>query len=123
MRTRRPLEAEAASATTTRAYGLLWAAGWPVRALVLSMLGLYRTLVSPVLGPRCRFHPSCSAYAEEAVRVHGAAKGLVLAVWRVLRCSPLTDGGVDPVPLPRTWVGSGGRVAYDDVIRNGPEEA
>lgn len=123
MRTRRPLEAEATSAATTRAYGLLWAAGWPVRALVLSMLGLYRRLVSPLLGPRCRFYPSCSAYAEEAVRVHGAAKGLALAVWRVLRCSPLTDGGVDPVPLRGTWAGSRGRVAYDDVIRNGPEEA
>jgi uncharacterized protein len=123
MRTRRPLEAEAASAATTRAYGLLWAAGWPVRALVLSMLGLYRRLVSPLLGPRCRFYPSCSAYAEEAVRVHGAAKGLAVAVWRVLRCSPLTDGGVDPVPLRRTWPGSRGRTAYDGVILKSPEEA
>jgi putative membrane protein insertion efficiency factor len=123
MRARRRLEAEATSAGTTRAHGLLWAAGWPVRAVVLSVLGLYRRLVSPLLGPRCRFHPSCSAYAEDAVRVHGAAKGLVLAVWRVLRCSPLTDGGVDPVPVRGAWPGSRDSSVYDAVTRRGLEEA
>jgi uncharacterized protein len=76
----------------------LWAAGLPARALLLGLLRVYRTLISPMLGPRCRFYPSCSAYAEEAVRAHGAAKGTALAVWRVLRCSPLSAGGVDPVP-------------------------
>ncbi|MDQ4005043.1 MAG: membrane protein insertion efficiency factor YidD [Actinomycetota bacterium] len=50
---------------------------------------------------RCRFHPTCSAYAAEAIRTHGAIRGSGLAVWRVLRCSPLTPGGLDPVPETR----------------------
>lgn len=89
---------------------LLWAAGLPLRAVLLGLLRAYRGTIGPMLGPRCRFHPSCSAYAEEAVRVHGAAKGTALAVWRVLRCSPLTAGGLDPVP-PR----ASGTPEYDAV--------
>jgi putative membrane protein insertion efficiency factor len=87
----------------TRATRLL---GWPARALLLGSIWLYRSTVGPMLSGRCRFHPSCSAYAAEAVRVHGAAKGLALAVWRVLRCSPLTAGGLDPVPEPGRRRGS-----------------
>lgn len=83
--------------------GILWALGLPLRLLLLGLVAGYRVLVSPLLGPRCRFHPSCSAYAEEAIRIHGAAKGLVLAAWRVLRCSPLTPGGPDPVPPRGAW--------------------
>jgi putative membrane protein insertion efficiency factor len=102
----------------------LWAAGLPARLFLLGLLGLYRTVISPLLavaiGPRCRFHPSCSAYAEEAIRVHGAAKGLVLAGWRVFRCSPLTPGGLDPVPPKGAWRGAPQgtvRPEYDAVIR------
>ena len=58
----------------------------------------YQWLVSPLLPPACRFYPSCSAYAAEAVRRHGAAKGTVLSVKRLARCHPLCEGGVDPVP-------------------------
>ena len=97
--------------------GLWWFAGLPPRALLLGLLHLYRRLVSPLLGSRCRFYPSCSAYAEEAIRVHGAAKGLVLAVWRVLRCSPVTGGGLDPVPLRGEWRAPTVATPYDDVIR------
>lgn len=82
---------------------ILWVLGFPVRALLLGLVRGYRALVGPLLGPRCRFHPSCSAYAEEAVRVHGALKGSVLALWRILRCSPLSDGGVDAVPPRGRW--------------------
>lgn len=57
-------------------------------------------LVSRVLPPRCRFHPSCSAYALEALEVHGAGRGAWLAVRRVARCHPFHDGGVDHVPAP-----------------------
>ncbi len=61
-------------------------------------LKLYRVCLSPLLGGNCRFHPSCSVYAEEAVRAHGAARGAWLAVKRLARCTPLNGGGVDPVP-------------------------
>lgn len=76
----------------------LWWAGLPARAILLGLIRAYRRTFRGSLGGRCRFHPSCSAYADEAIRVHGAFKGVALAVWRVLRCSPLTAGGVDPVP-------------------------
>ncbi|HSN07321.1 MAG TPA: membrane protein insertion efficiency factor YidD [Candidatus Angelobacter sp.] len=76
------------------------------RLLRLALTGLivgYRTLLSPLLGPRCRFHPSCSTYALEAIRVHGAGKGTVLATWRVCRCNPWNAGGVDRVPDKGRW--------------------
>jgi len=69
-----------------------------VRLLLIVVLGAYRRLVSPLLPPACRFYPTCSAYAEEAVRRHGALRGLVLTVKRLGRCHPLCDGGIDPVP-------------------------
>jgi putative membrane protein insertion efficiency factor len=88
-----------------------WAAGGPVRAVLLALIGAYRLTVGRALVARCRFHPSCSAYAEEAIRTHGAIRGTALAVWRLLRCSPLTAGGLDPVP-PR-------RPEYDGIIQTG----
>lgn len=60
----------------------------------------YQLGVSPLLGPRCRFHPSCSEYACEAIASHGAGKGAVLAAKRLLRCHPWGGSGVDPVPSP-----------------------
>jgi uncharacterized protein len=69
--------------------------------LLLKLIWLYRRAFSPVLTPRCRFEPSCSAYAEEAISVHGALRGGLLAVWRLLRCQPFARGGIDPVPGPR----------------------
>jgi uncharacterized protein len=64
---------------------------------VLAPIRGYRRFISPALGQRCRYYPSCSAYAEEAVRELGAFRGTILAVWRVLRCNPFTKGGLDPV--------------------------
>jgi uncharacterized protein len=69
--------------------------------LLLKLIWLYRRALSPVLTPRCRFEPSCSAYAEEAISVHGAFRGGLLAIWRLLRCQPFARGGIDPVPGPR----------------------
>ncbi|NLU42094.1 MAG: membrane protein insertion efficiency factor YidD [Firmicutes bacterium] len=60
-------------------------------------IGLYRSFISPLLGPRCRFYPSCSQYALEAVRKYGAIRGSCMAVWRLLRCNPFNLGGYDPV--------------------------
>ncbi len=56
---------------------------------------LYRTLVSPLLGQRCKYYPSCSQYALDALREHGPLRGLVLTGWRLLRCNPWSHGGVD----------------------------
>ena len=67
------------------------------RLLMLPIAG-YRRLVSPLLAPRCRFAPSCSQYAVDALRAHGAARGLWLAVRRLARCHPFHPGGYDPVP-------------------------
>ena len=68
-----------------------------VSVLVLLVRG-YQLLISPLLGPRCRFYPTCSQYAKEAIEKYGALKGGRLAVWRILRCNPFTRGGYDPVP-------------------------
>jgi hypothetical protein len=72
----------------------------PGRAARLLLLAVeaYRVLLSPLLGGHCRFWPSCSAYAEEAIRRHGARRGVALALARLLRCQPFHRGGVDPVP-------------------------
>jgi putative membrane protein insertion efficiency factor len=70
----------------------------PARAVLLAMLRLYQAMVSPVLGPACRFEPTCSAYAMEAIRRFGAVKGSYLAARRILRCHPFTRAGHDPVP-------------------------
>jgi len=67
------------------------------RVLMVPVIG-YRRFLSPLLGPRCRFEPSCSAYTLEALRRHGAARGLWLSVRRLARCHPFHPGGYDPVP-------------------------
>lgn len=69
-----------------------------MKRLVLTLLRFYRLAISPFLGRNCRFHPSCSAYAIEAVERHGAFKGGWLGLRRVLRCHPWNPGGYDPVP-------------------------
>lgn len=63
-----------------------------------ALLTFYRVAISPLLGPRCRFMPSCSAYMIEAIEAHGPARGLWLGARRLARCHPFCDGGYDPVP-------------------------
>lgn len=77
--------------------------GEVVRWALLGLLWLYRNAVSPMLGPRCRYYPSCSTYAVEALQTHGAAKGTALAVARVCRCHPWAAGGIDRVPPKGRW--------------------
>lgn len=69
-----------------------------MKLLLLVLVRLYRRLISPLLGKNCRFHPTCSAYAEQALLTHGAVRGSWLAVRRVGRCHPFNPGGYDPVP-------------------------
>lgn len=71
-----------------------------MRAALIALIRGYQWFVSPLLGPHCRFYPSCSQYACEAIARHGAARGIWLAVRRLLRCHPWHPGGVDPVPEP-----------------------
>ncbi len=69
-----------------------------MNALLRLLIRLYQLTLSPLLGPRCRFYPSCSEYALEALRLHGSRRGLWLALRRLCRCHPWHAGGVDPVP-------------------------
>ena len=69
-----------------------------MKYLMMAMIRFYQRVISPCFPPRCRFYPTCSAYAIEALRVHGALKGSLLATWRILRCNPFSKGGYDPVP-------------------------
>jgi uncharacterized protein len=64
---------------------------------------LYQRLISPLMPARCKYHPTCSAYAAEAVRSYGVFRGTVLAAWRLLRCNPLSNGGVDHVADQRLF--------------------
>jgi len=70
---------------------------------VVAPIRLYQRLISPALGPRCCYAPSCSDYAIQAVRDYGILRGLVLAAWRLLRCNPLSPGGLDPVSAQRLF--------------------
>ncbi|MFM8896080.1 MAG: membrane protein insertion efficiency factor YidD [Actinomycetales bacterium] len=83
----------------------LWegSAGWILGAVLVVLVRGYQLLLSPLLPPSCRFHPSCSAYALESIRVHGAVKGVILGGWRLGRCNPWNHGGVDPVPARGSW--------------------
>ncbi len=74
-----------------------------VRAIVLAPLRAYRRFVSPLLPQRCKYAPSCSAYALQAIEDFGILRGLVLAGWRLLRCNPWSHGGHDPVEAQRLF--------------------
>jgi putative membrane protein insertion efficiency factor len=74
-----------------------------VREIAVAPLIAYKRVVSPLLGARCRYYPSCSDYAIQAVREFGILRGLVLAGWRLLRCNPFSGGGLDPVSSQRLF--------------------
>ncbi|HOS97671.1 MAG TPA: membrane protein insertion efficiency factor YidD [Deltaproteobacteria bacterium] len=67
------------------------------KTILITLIRLYQKVVSPLLAPACRFHPSCSEYAVQAITVYGPLRGLLKAAWRVLRCNPYSKGGFDPV--------------------------
>ena len=68
-----------------------------LRSVALGPIRLYQRVISPALPARCKYHPTCSEYAVEAIRRHGVLRGLVLAAWRLLRCNPWSHGGFDYV--------------------------
>jgi len=69
-----------------------------MRAVLLGLIRIYQVLFSPFFGQQCRFYPTCSSYAREAIEVHGSLKGSWLAARRIVRCGPWHPGGIDPVP-------------------------
>jgi putative membrane protein insertion efficiency factor len=69
-----------------------------IRTVLIALIRAYQYAISPLLGQRCKYYPSCSSYAIDALREHGAIRGLGLASWRLLRCNPFSNGGYDPVP-------------------------
>jgi uncharacterized protein len=78
-----------------------------MKVFLLGALKLYQWIFRPLLGPRCRFFPSCSDYAREAIAVHGAATGSLLTAQRLCKCHPFNEGGLNPVPpapLRSLWI-------------------
>ncbi|MDN5963252.1 MAG: membrane protein insertion efficiency factor YidD [Actinomyces sp.] len=97
----------------------------PLAWLFLQPIRLYQRLLSPLMPPSCRYAPTCSAYAVEALQVHGALKGMVLATWRLLRCNPWSLGGVDHVPprgrwRPDPWIPPEDWAGHADVVEPAP---
>jgi uncharacterized protein len=78
------------------------------RSAVVLLLRLYQRFISPAFGPRCKYYPSCSEYAVQAVQRFGIFRGLVLAGWRLLRCNPWSRGGFDPVEDQRLFAPKAG---------------
>jgi uncharacterized protein len=74
-----------------------------LRAIALAPIRAYQRVVSPLLPSRCKYHPTCSEYAVQAIRTQGVLRGLVLAGWRILRCNPWSHGGFDPVENQRLF--------------------
>lgn len=74
-----------------------------LREIVIAPIRVYQRVLSPLLPRRCKYHPTCSAYAVDAVREFGILRGLVLAGWRLLRCNPWSHGGYDPVEAQRLF--------------------
>ncbi|MCG8609103.1 MAG: membrane protein insertion efficiency factor YidD [Pseudomonadales bacterium] len=71
-----------------------------MRSLFLAIIKFYQYCISPLMGSHCRYYPTCSAYAFQAIQQHGAIRGSFLAIKRLSRCHPFSDGGLDPVPPP-----------------------
>lgn len=86
---------------------LAWVVQWPIR--------VYRRVISPLVPPRCKYYPTCSTYALECLRIHGAIKTMVLVLWRLARCNPWSMGGVDLPPRKGEW-------AAEPAVRMSEEE-
>ena len=83
--------------------------------ILAPIIFVYQKLISPLLGPRCKYHPSCSSYLVQAITTHGIIKGIVLGILRIIRCNPFSGGGFNPVPSKGKW--------FADVYPNGSPRA
>ncbi len=95
---------------------------FPSRTMIFAIKA-YRYFVSPMFGQHCRFHPTCSAYAIEAIERHGAVRGGWLATRRLLRCQPFSEGGLDPVPVPAQRVSTATRANESSGVNSDPSLA
>ncbi|MGI4776079.1 MAG: membrane protein insertion efficiency factor YidD [Janthinobacterium lividum] len=73
-----------------------------MQKILIKFIGLYQLLLSPLLGQNCRFYPTCSQYAKESIIMHGIIRGLIYAFYRIVRCQPFSNGGIDPVKAKST---------------------
>jgi len=94
-----------------------------IRAYLLLLLRGYKALISPMLPNACRFVPTCSEYASEAIEQFGVVRGLLKALWRLLRCHPFSAGGYDPVILPEKPAGTPACVCESREVRQAKAEA
>jgi putative membrane protein insertion efficiency factor len=83
--------------------------------ILAPIIFVYQKLISPLLGPRCKYHPSCSSYLVQAITTHGIIKGIILGILRIIRCNPFNGGGFNPVPSKGKW--------FADVYPNGSPRA
>ena len=83
--------------------------------ILTPIIFIYQKLISPLLGPRCKYHPSCSNYLTQAITTHGIIKGIILGILRIIRCNPFSGGGYNPVPSKGKW--------FADVYPNGSPRA
>jgi putative membrane protein insertion efficiency factor len=83
--------------------------------ILAPIIFVYQKLISPLLGPRCKYHPSCSSYLVQAITTHGIIKGIILGALRIIRCNPFSGGGFNPVPSKGKW--------FADVYPNGSPRA
>jgi len=83
--------------------------------ILTPIIFVYQKLISPLLGPRCKYHPSCSSYLVQAITTHGIIKGIILGLLRIIRCNPFSGGGFNPVPSKGKW--------FADVYPNGSPRA
>ena len=83
--------------------------------ILAPIIFVYQKLISPLLGPRCKYHPSCSSYLVQAITTHGIIKGIILGILRIIRCNPFSGGGYNPVPSKGKW--------FADVYPNGSPRA
>ena len=74
-----------------------------LKKIFIAPIKFYKKFISPLLGNHCRYLPTCSEYMMQAIEIHGAVKGLILGIWRILRCNPWAKGGYDPVPPKGMW--------------------
>jgi len=83
--------------------------------ILTPIIFVYQKFISPLLGPRCKYHPSCSSYLVQAITTHGTIKGIILGILRIIRCNPFSGGGFNPVPSKGKW--------FADVYPNGSPRA